>query len=47
MDADVILAPGTVFSISQSAASFLGFDVAQMDDPRVFSVLSITMTEDP
>lgn len=35
----VILAPGNVFSVSQSAGAFLRFNVAQMSDPRVFGVL--------
>ncbi|WP_152048591.1 aminotransferase-like domain-containing protein [Aureimonas psammosilenae] len=37
---NVVLAPGNVFSISQSAQSFMRFNVAQMQDPRVFDVLS-------
>ena len=36
---DVVLAPGNVFSLSQSASGFMRFNVAQMDDPRVFAVL--------
>jgi DNA-binding transcriptional MocR family regulator len=36
---NVVLAPGNVFSISQSAQSFMRFNVAQMQDPRVFDVL--------
>lgn len=39
MEENVILAPGNVFSVSQSAASFLRFNVAQMNDRRVFSIL--------
>ncbi|WP_374445040.1 PLP-dependent aminotransferase family protein [Stella sp.] len=35
----VVLAPGNVFSVSQSAAPFLRFNVAQMDDERVFAAL--------
>lgn len=35
----VILAPGNVFSSSQSAAGFLRFNVAQSADPRLFSLL--------
>jgi DNA-binding transcriptional MocR family regulator len=45
MDDNVILAPGNVFSISQSAASFLRFNVAQMGDTRVFSALKNAMAE--
>lgn len=36
---DVVLAPGDVFSISQTASRFMRFNVAQMSDPRVFTVL--------
>jgi DNA-binding transcriptional MocR family regulator len=41
----VIMAPGNVFSVSRSAGSFLRFNVAQMADPRVFTVLQQAMTE--
>ena len=36
---DVVLAPGNVFSVSQSCESFMRFNVAQCGDPRVFEVL--------
>jgi DNA-binding transcriptional MocR family regulator len=36
---NVVLAPGNVFSVSQSASEYLRFNVAQMGDPRVFEVL--------
>lgn len=36
---DVVLAPGNVFSVSQSAAAFMRFNVAQSRDPRVMEVL--------
>lgn len=36
---NVVLAPGNVFSLSQSATSFLRFNVSQTLDGRVFSVL--------
>ncbi|MBB3265008.1 DNA-binding transcriptional MocR family regulator [Azospirillum sp. OGB3] len=39
LDERVVLAPGNVFSASQSATGFLRFNVAQMGDPRVFEVL--------
>ena len=35
----VVLAPGAVFSPSRAASGFMRFNVAQMDDPRVFAVL--------
>ena len=35
----VVLAPGNVFSVSQSASGHLRFNVAQMGDSRVFEVL--------
>ena len=37
---NVVLAPGNVFSLSQSASGFMRFNVAQMGDPRVFAVLA-------
>jgi DNA-binding transcriptional MocR family regulator len=43
MEEDVILAPGNVFSISESAASFLRFNVAQMADERSLVVLRHAM----
>jgi DNA-binding transcriptional MocR family regulator len=36
---NVVLAPGNVFSASQTAASFMRFNVAQCDDPIVMDVL--------
>lgn len=43
MEDKVVLAPGNVFSVSQSAASFLRFNVAQLSDKRVFGVLRNAM----
>ena len=40
---DVVLAPGNVFSLSQTAKGYLRFNVAQSLDPRVFSVLAKAM----
>ena len=37
---DVVLAPGNVFSVSQAASDMLRINVAQMDDPRIDSVLA-------
>ncbi|MGE0846370.1 MAG: PLP-dependent aminotransferase family protein [Flavobacteriaceae bacterium] len=39
MEENVVLAPGNVFSASQSATSFLRFNVAQMADRRVLAAL--------
>lgn len=39
LDAGVVLAPGNVFSVSQTAAPFLRFNVAQSDDQRVEDAL--------
>lgn len=39
----IVLAPGNVFSVSQSATAFLRFNVAQMTDERPFSVLKRAM----
>ncbi|TWT15927.1 PLP-dependent aminotransferase family protein [Reyranella sp. CPCC 100927] len=46
MEENVVLAPGNVFSVSQSAASFLRFNVAQLGDKRVFGVLRDAMKSD-
>jgi DNA-binding transcriptional MocR family regulator len=40
---NMVLAPGNVFSLSQSASDFMRFNVAQMVDPRVFAVLARAM----
>ncbi|WP_235911544.1 aminotransferase-like domain-containing protein [Mesorhizobium xinjiangense] len=42
---NVVLAPGDVFSISQSASSFMRFNVAQMGDDRVFAVLERALSK--
>lgn len=39
----IVLAPGNVFSVSQSAASFIRFNVAQMGDERIFAALERAM----
>ncbi len=36
---NVLLAPGDVFSVSQTATGFMRFNVAQMGDARIFDVL--------
>jgi DNA-binding transcriptional MocR family regulator len=36
----VVLAPGNVFSSSQSASGFMRFNVSQMDGPQVMTVLT-------
>ncbi|WP_417431898.1 PLP-dependent aminotransferase family protein [Kiloniella sp.] len=36
---DVILAPGSVFSITQSADNYIRFNAAQSQNPRIFDVL--------
>ena len=46
MAAGVVLAPGNVFSVSQSAAGFMRFNVAQMADKRVIAVLREAMAEE-
>lgn len=43
----VVLAPGNVFSVSQTASSFLRFNVAQSGDPRVVAVLKRVMGSRP
>jgi DNA-binding transcriptional MocR family regulator len=37
--ANIVLAPGNAFSLSQSARGFLRFNVAQSLDDRLFDVL--------
>jgi DNA-binding transcriptional MocR family regulator len=39
----VVLAPGNVFSLSQTASSFLRINVAQCQSPRIYSVLDKAM----
>ncbi len=39
VEENVVLAPGNVFSVSQTASAFVRFNVAQMSDPRIFAVL--------
>lgn len=41
----VVLAPGNVFSLSQTAAPFLRFNVAQCQAPRIFEVLENAMNK--
>ena len=42
---NLILAPGNVFSPSQSAAGFMRFNVAQMTGPPVFEALARALAE--
>lgn len=39
LEEDVVLAPGNAFSLSQTATGFMRFNVSQMLDPQVFTVL--------
>lgn len=41
--ADVVLAPGNVFSVGQTAGAFMRFNVAQSGDPRALAVLREAM----
>ena len=41
----VVLAPGNVFSVSQTAGAFMRFNVAQMAERRIFSILRMAMNE--
>jgi len=43
--ADVVLAPGNAFSVSQTASRFLRFNVAQSQDERIFKVLKAAMRQ--
>jgi DNA-binding transcriptional MocR family regulator len=40
LQAGLILAPGNVFSPTQTASDFMRFNVSQMADPRVFDILA-------
>jgi DNA-binding transcriptional MocR family regulator len=42
---DIVLAPGNVFSVSQSAPSFLRFNVSQSLDNRVFDFLKTSICQ--
>jgi DNA-binding transcriptional MocR family regulator len=39
----IVLAPGNVFSVSQSASHFMRFNVAHMQDSRVYAVIAAAM----
>lgn len=41
---NVVLAPGNVFSVSQSMPNFLRFNVSQMADPRIIEVLACALS---
>jgi len=43
MEENVVLAPGNVFSVSQTATPFLRINVAQSGDPRIVAVLARIM----
>jgi DNA-binding transcriptional MocR family regulator len=43
LEENVVLAPGNVFSVSQTATSFLRFNVTQSGDPRIVAVLERAM----
>jgi DNA-binding transcriptional MocR family regulator len=43
MERNVVLAPGNIFSVSGSATSYIRFNVAQLDDERIFTVIREAM----
>lgn len=43
VEENVVLAPGNVFSVSQTAGAFLRFNVTQSGDPRIVAVLTRAM----
>ncbi len=47
MDDNIVLAPGNVFSVSQTATPFIRFNVAQSNDSRILSVLERVMHTAP
>jgi DNA-binding transcriptional MocR family regulator len=36
---DIVLAPGNVFSVSETASEYLRFNVAQSSDPRIWDTM--------
>jgi len=40
LEENIVFAPGDAFSLSRSAASYLRFNVARMDDPRILSCIA-------
>jgi DNA-binding transcriptional MocR family regulator len=36
---DIVLAPGNVFSVSETASEFLRFNVAQSSNPRIWEMM--------
>ncbi|RWE65847.1 PLP-dependent aminotransferase family protein [Mesorhizobium sp.] len=44
LSANVVLAPGNAFSLSQTASRFLRFNVAQSADERIFRTLEVAMS---
>ncbi|MET4391046.1 DNA-binding transcriptional MocR family regulator [Bradyrhizobium sp. F1.4.3] len=46
LEEDIVLAPGNVFSVSQTASSFLRFNVAQSSDPRMWDVMRQALKAD-
>lgn len=45
MEDGIMLAPGNVFSVSQTAAGFARFNVTQLEDERVFAAIRRAMAE--
>lgn len=43
LEQGVVLAPGNVFSLGQSATQYLRFNVAQSQSPRIYNVLASAM----
>ncbi len=42
---DLVLAPGNVFSASQSKTSFMRFNVSQMQNDRCYEILNTLLNE--
>jgi len=40
LEENIVFAPGDAFSLSRTAANYLRFNVAMMDDPRIFSCIA-------
>lgn len=47
LEQDVVLAPGNVFSVLQSASNAMRFNVAHMSDPRMWDVLRRALKAQP
>ena len=43
LDEGIVLAPGNVFSVSQNASHFMRFNIAHMQDQRIYAIIGTAM----